>query len=143
MDRYTEFADRMNEKRQERTAMYAGLVLSGFLTGFFPSTVVTAQVNLPITYTWSACMIASASLCLYGSITDKWIGEFSGIPLLASVLTFYAGAIGFSAYDDRNLIVLAFGLILFSFALGLMARWQDVRVIKRQAVEQGRQAEGG
>lgn len=143
MDRYAEYVSQMNEKRVERTFMYAGLVLSGLFTSLYPSAVVTDQVGTLVTYAWSACMIGSALTCLYGSYTDKWIGEFSGIPLLATVIAFYSGALFFSAYDSGNYLVLAFGFILISFSLGLVARWKDVRDVKRQAVELGLQDDRG
>ncbi len=143
MDRYTEYANLMTKRRHERTAMYAGLVLSGVFTALYPSTVVTDQVGTVVTYFWSAAMISSAVTCTYGSFTDKWIGEFSGIPLLAAVLAFYSGALFLSIRENGNLLVVAFAFILLSFSFGLIARWQDVRSVKREAVSQGNEDERG
>lgn len=119
----------MGIRRVGRILMYGGLVLSGLFLSFRPSRVVTDSVPSWVATAWALCMIVSALICFAGAMTDRWIGEFAGIPLLSSVMALY----GLSALsvvwnsEPENLTLLAFSLILLSFSAGLLARWRDVQ----------------
>lgn len=121
----------LSVRRMGRIAMYGGLVASGTLLIFYPSQLVDSQVSHVIGLSWSISMVISSFICFVGSVTDRWIGEYAGIPLLASVIALY----GISAFAgaDGSLTLVAFGLLITSFAAGLAARWQDVRAIKHVA----------
>ena len=119
----------MGIRRVGRVLMYGGLVLSGLFLSLHPSRLVTASVPAWVATAWAICMIVSAGICFFGAVTDRWIGEFSGIPLLSSVMALY----GLSALsvvrttEPENLTLFGFSLILLSFSAGLLARWRDVQ----------------
>lgn len=117
-------------RRIGRVIMYFLLTGAGVMTTLYPSDIVKAQVGGNVVVAWSVAMTISAAICLYGAITDRWIGEYTALPLLGSVLGLY----GFSvilASDSDSLPRFAFGLIVLSYASGLAARWKDVREIKK------------
>jgi len=116
--------------------MYGGLILSGIFAAIDPSRLVTEQISALMALLWAVAMSVSAAICFYGSLTDQWIGEFTGIPLLASVLALYGGSAVLSS-EDEGLVLLAYGLVVLSFAAGLIARWRDVREIKNNATDMG------
>jgi len=126
-------------RRVERICKYAGLVVAGVFLTISPAPLVRDQVSVHVQYTFSACLTASALMCLWGSWTDRWIGEYGGIFLLTSTMWFYGGtaALAWWPYrDDKNALYLAgFSLILISFGFSLLARWKDVRRVKLQASE--------
>lgn len=112
--------------------MYLGLVLSGIFATIDPSRLVTEQVPPIVPVLWAVGMALSATCCLIGSLTDMWIGEYTGIPLLGAVLGLY-GVSAVLAAGPGNLILTAYGCVVLSFAFGLGARWTDVRSIKQNA----------
>jgi hypothetical protein len=132
----------MKRRRNLRIPMYAGLVASGIFAVVDPSELVSMQVSRLVAVVWSLAMIVSAGMCLYGSVTDKWIGEYSGLPLLASVLALYGGSAMLSV-EEGGFIILAYGLAMISFAFGLCARWKDVRLIKHHSEAGGPERNGG
>lgn len=127
---------RMRRERLFRFFMYLGLVVSGIFATLYPSELVADQVVSVVVRFWATGMVLSAAICLYGALTDKWIGEFSGIPLLASVIAMYGLSAIFSGGEG---FVIGLGFVILSFSAGLVARWFDVRKIKRQAVGDGRE----
>lgn len=117
-------------RRMGRVLMYAGLAVSGVLATIFPSKLVSDEVTHVVATIWAVCMIVSALICLYGAVTDRWIGEYTGLPLLASVLALYGGS-ALAASDSESLPLLAYGILVLSFAFGLSSRWKDVSEIKK------------
>jgi len=118
-------------RRITRVVMYVGLFLAGLITTIYPSSLVIDQVGGVVVIFWSVSMMFSSALCAYGSFTDRWIGEYSGIPLLASVLALYGiSAITSSVKIDSGPL-LAYGVVVLAFASGLAARWKDVSDIKK------------
>jgi hypothetical protein len=110
--------------------MYSSLVLSGIFLMFDPSRIVTLAVPSWVGQAWTICMVASALICLYGAVTDRWLGEYTGIPLLASVMLMYGGsALSVAKDEPNNTTLIGFGLILVGFGCGLWARWKDVETL--------------
>lgn len=126
--------------RWTRAAMYFGLVLSGIFATFSPSSLVEEQVGTFVVTLWAVSMMISAAICLYGSITDRWIGEYTGIPLLAMVLALY-GLSAILAAGRDSVPLFAYGLVVISFSFGLIARWRDLEAIKNAPTQEG--SEGG
>lgn len=110
--------------------MYVALILAGVLTLFVPFEAIEDQVEPLVVKSWSLGLAISSISCAWGSLTDRWIGEYVGLPLLASVFGIWAFAILIAGGLD-NLPVTVFGLIILGFASGLVARWRDVQAIKR------------
>ena len=123
-------------RRIERAFGYLFISLAGVFLTFEPSKIIGENVSTVIELSWSISMIISGLICLYGSVTDKWIGEYAGAPLLLSVMFLYAAACVRSAWGE-SLPLFAFGLIVAAYGWSLWGRWKDVRAIKRQAVALG------
>lgn len=118
--------------RKVRAVMYLLLVLAGLAAILSPSSLVQSQVGGAIVFVWSSALVISASLALYGALTDKWFGEYTGLPLLAASLSLY----GFSALISAGghlSALLAYGLVVIAFSVGLLARWLDVRDEKKRS----------
>lgn len=115
--------------RVARIVMYALLTAAGTLTLLFPSEVVRDQVGSLVSYAWGACFALSSAGALFGTLLDRWLGEYTFLPLLFTVLFFYGSAAVIGS-DSDSLPRLAFGLLIIGFSAGLVARWQDVRDIK-------------
>lgn len=142
MDQGEVLLSRSGKLRLLRGMMYAGLAISGILATMDKSSIVVAQVSFTVAILWSVAMAVSAVICLAGAITDRWIGEFSGLPLLVAVIAMYSIAAVGSAWENKDLFHLAFGFFAFSYGVGLAARWEDVRSIKKAASEGGANEEG-
>lgn len=130
----------MDFERGLRGLMYLGLIFSGIFITLDPSELVARQVSDTVAYFWSISMALSALICACGAITDRWIGEFTGLPLLISVLAFY-GISAILAYNVSGFLVVGYGLTMIAFALGLIGRYRDVRKIRVQA-SRGTEGEG-
>lgn len=118
--------------RGARALMYGCLVFAGVCAMFFRSDLVDRQVGPVVNFIWAVCMAISSSICLYGALSDKWIGEYSGLPLLFSVLGLYGLSALFGA-DWNPSPLFGYGLIVVGFSSGLIARWQDVLDAKKRA----------
>lgn len=118
-------------RRGWRIPMYAGLVVSGVFATIDPSRLVIRQVSFVVAILWAVAMIVSALICLFGALTDRWIGEYTGLPLLASVLALYGGSALLSYSAETGFVILAYGAVVISFSFGLMARWVDVKLVKK------------
>lgn len=132
-------------RRFGRVLMYSGLVLSGVFLIIEPSQLTVEQVGKVWALAWAVGIIIGAVISLYGAIRDEWIGEFSGIPLLAAALGMY-GLSALAGVDDSgvtNYVLLAFGFIVLSFTAGLCARWRDVQNIMRLSLHGVNQNKGG
>lgn len=127
---------KMDKARVMRIFMYGALVPSGVFAFLDPSKLVTEQVSYIVANAWAVCMVVSAGICLYGAITDKWIGEFTGLPLLVAVVALYGGS-SILSYNEGKFILIAYGLTMVAFACGLLARWNDVRKIRANAAVEG------
>lgn len=129
-----EYNRRHRNRQFERAFMYAGLMFSGVFLTLSPSAFIVHKVSLPVQYFWSGGMVLGAAVCCWGAITDRWLGEFSGIFMLIGTLWFYGG-MAFLAWrlNSSDYTVLGFSFILVSFGFGLLARWQEVRRVKQQA----------
>lgn len=132
VDAVQDFLDKHEVVRWWRGLMYVCFTASGVFASVAPSRLVTEEVGSTVALCWALCMIVSSLICLYGPVTDRWIGEYAGIPLLAAVVALY----GLSAIFDvdwgnvETYILVAYGLTVCGLSAGLSARWLDVRAIK-------------
>lgn len=111
--------------------MYAFLAAAGAGLCVSPSALVGEAVWAPVGYFWSVSLLVSGLGAFVGSLTDRWVGEFSFLPLLWTTLAFYGAVLLIKA--DGDWTVIAFGYLVLGFSAGLIARWQDVRDIKKAA----------
>ena len=115
--------------------MYGLLVLAGILALLSPSELVQNQVGGFVVFIWSSFLVVGAASCLYGAITDKWIGEYSGLWNVMATLALY----GLSAIAGAGLHLsplFAYGLVVVGFSAGLLARGFDVRDEKKRSEEE-------
>lgn len=111
--------------------MYALLVGSGILITVEPSQLVIDQLGSTRTSIWGVFWSLGAAICFYGAFSDRWIGEYSGIPLLGSVIGLYGLSALYGGVKTDSVLLFAFGLLILGFAFGLHARWRDVQSIVR------------
>ncbi len=141
VDRDVSIVRRQEVRRIGRVLMYAGLVVAGIFNLLFPSTLVDGQVPPSTAVAWALGMTVTAFICFLGSITDRWLGEYSGLPLLIAILVLYSGS-AWASVTFETMPLLAYGMFIFSFACGLFARWRDVQATKVEASLQGSQSKG-
>jgi hypothetical protein len=132
-DQVQEFLRTYKVRRVGRVTEYVGLSVAGIMLTFNPATIVSAHVSTPGTIFWSVSMAITGTMAAWGSITDRWLGEYAGLPLLAASMWVYGGAVILDVNHHFNWILLAFGIIVFSFGSNLIARWRDVQAIKGYA----------
>jgi len=82
-----------------------------------------------LVYLWATFLLVGGLLCAYGAVTDRWIGELAGLPLISSAWGVYFVVLALSRTVSGAAAALAFGAV----ALILLARWQDVSRVRREA----------
>lgn len=73
----------------------------------------------------AAFLLVGGALALFGAITHKWVGEFTGLPLLISAFGVFA-ILNFTqgGFDAAPWLVTANGCILVSVSCLIVARWR-------------------
>lgn len=80
---------------------------------------------------WAGLMVVASLFCAWGAATERWVGEYVGlIPLSAVAAAFGIAALG------RGHVGWAGGLFLIGFFWVLIARWQEVALIRIEAERQ-------
>lgn len=118
--------------RASRVSGYAILALSGLVSLFIPPASVSeaSQQTQVVLSAWSLLMVVAGALCAYGAATDRWIGEYIGlIPLGMVALAYAVSALA------RGSVGWAGGLFLVGFFLALFSRWQEVALLRAQAIQ--------
>lgn len=82
----------------------------------------------------SAFLALGGVLACIGCVTERWVGEYIGIPLLTSSFTVFGVIQSASALHVAPLAALANLAILVGVSLGLWGRWREVRAVYRLAV---------
>ena len=75
-----------------------------------------------ISHWFAAFMAVGGLLAALGTVTMRWVGEYTGLPLLVPALA--AFALGVADHGEGSLPTTASALILTSIALILTARWR-------------------
>ena len=79
--------------------------------------------------------IVGGALSGFGAITDRWYGEYCGLPLLASVFGVYGiGALALARANQWT--SLAGGFAFLAIAVLFCARWAQVGGVRRAAQNQ-------
>jgi hypothetical protein len=113
-------------RRGVRFAKYLMLLLAGGIAFATPSAVLTSVIGLMV-YAWATFLFVGGALCLLGVVTDWWIGEFVGIiPIFTAMFMFGVVFLSTGLEGGANPSRIVFGLVFFSFAAFLIARWIDV-----------------
>jgi hypothetical protein len=121
-------------------ASYTGLTLTGLWFITEPSSLLATAMGTTI-YVWALFLIVGGVLCLVGTITRLWIGEFTGLTLL-----FFGNAawafvlIGLAFSPQANNTSAKYGLALLSLSLSAFAyRWGEIREKVRGAAAVGKE----
>jgi hypothetical protein len=133
MDKSEDLLRYYGVRRYTRAVMYLSLILSGILTLFIPFESIETEVGRTAAYAWAVSLSLSSIICAWGALTDRWIGEYVGLPLLTMVFFIHALSILITSGAEGNLPLAVYGLLIFAFTCGLSARWRDVQCIKWEA----------
>jgi hypothetical protein len=82
-----------------------------------------------LVYLWAAFLLIGGVACALGSVTGRWFGELTGLPLISSAFGVYFVVLGLSFTVRGGAASLAMGAI----ALILISRWQDVNRLRVEA----------
>jgi hypothetical protein len=119
-------------RRPVRAAAFALLAAGGIAALAWPPPAVQAATSpaAALAFVWAAMLILGGVCSAAGAITDRWLGEYVGLWPLITVFAIY----GVSAFaSSRGLVAVAGGCVLTAVAGLLLARWQDVALIRREA----------
>lgn len=119
-------ANRPFVRRALRIWMYGMLGVAG-VAGLYVQSPTLANALGIMTYAWAIFLILGGLCGLVACITDRWIFEFAGLPLLVSALTVYGLALVF--FPPLTSAKIAIGALMLSSAAGLATRWRDLWVL--------------
>lgn len=119
---------RDRRRRAVRVAGYMMMAAGGALAYAIPVTSIQASTGW-LVYVWASFLLAGGILSGYGALTDRWIGEFLGLPLISSAFAVYFVVLALARTVSGAAAALAFGAV----SLFLWARWQDVSTIRQEA----------
>jgi hypothetical protein len=112
---------------------YALMALAGVAAMAWPAPSVRAATNPTagaLVYVWAALLIVGGVACALGAATDRWLGEYAGLWPLVTTFAVYGVALVFSSWGTPGY---AGGLALLSIATLMVARWQVVALVRREA----------
>lgn len=118
-----------SRRRITRILMYGFLAAGAIVSAIAPSAVLVEQSNSTIAIVWSFSFGIAALTCLVGSIFDRWIAEYTMLPLLATTLIAFGIAMVGQAQGDVGWRIIPYAFFFSAFALGLIARWRDVQAL--------------
>lgn len=113
-------------RRATRVAGYVLLAITGALAMVWPSPTVAA-VTGPLVFVWAGFLVVGGAVAAWGAATDRWLGEYTGLPLLFVVCVIYALIV----LVPGRLPSLTAAALLLGVAAVLGARWQDVAALRR------------
>jgi HAMP domain-containing protein len=118
-------------RRAARFAGYALIAVCGLAAMLWPPPSVSRTANSLI-WVWIVSILAGGVACAVGAGLDVWLGEYVGLwPLITAFAVF-----GISALATGQLVSIAGGTCLLAIAFWLLARWQEVAVLRREADRQ-------
>lgn len=129
----TRFLRGLTRRRITRVLMYGLITAASVIATLAPSQVLVDQSSNAFGTVWSIAFGAAALTCMIGSIFDRWIAEYTMIPLLASSFMVFGVAMVGQAQADEAWRIVPYALFFSAFALGLVARWRDVQSLLRVA----------
>lgn len=118
-------------RRWSRMGMYGFLSASGLSSVLYPELLVSNQVGQSTIILLSLAVSIGGLVACGGTVSDRWIAEYTILPVLLSALAVYGVSALFAASQQGAPQLTAYGFLLIGFALGLYARWRDVRAISK------------
>lgn len=118
--------------RPRRPARFLGYVLiavSGLGAILWPPPSISTAATGPLVYAWIAFLVIGGGACAVGAGLDMWLGEYIGLWFLMTAFAVF----GISALATGRLVSVAGGTCLLAVTFWLLARWQEVAVLRREA----------
>jgi hypothetical protein len=112
-------------------AGYAMMAAAGAVAFAIPLSSIQASTGW-LVYVWAGFLLLGGLLCGWGAVTDRWIGELTGLPLISSAWGVYFVVLSLTRTVSGLAAALAFGAV----ALLLVARWRDISTVRREADRQ-------
>lgn len=109
--------------RIARGIQYLGLTAAGVGLLSTPTLLLKSTLGT-VVYGWAAFLTLGGTLCLLGTVTKVWAGEFTGLTLLITANAVWGGAlIGVGGNSAK------YGTVLVAWAFGLVAR--ELQIIEK------------
>lgn len=109
-----------------RTTAYFLMTVAGVLLVFSP--VMWRELGI-IALIMSIFLMVGGFMAFLGAITERWAGEFMGIPLLSSSFFVFGLITSVSNLESAPFIAGANFALLVAVAATLLARWREVKAI--------------
>lgn len=119
--------DTHQRRRPWRVAFYTCLGLGGAIMIYDPTRSLAEQGVL-IRWIWGIFLVAGAIFSIYGTVKDRWLPEWAGLPLQGFTM---AGLVWALIAAGGNTARIAFALFLSSIVVMLAGRWWDLFVLGR------------
>lgn len=115
-------------RRGVRVASYAMMAAAGAVAYAIPVSSIKSSTGW-LVYVWASFLLLGGALSALGALTDRWIGELAGLPLISSAFGVYFVVLALTRTVSGAAAALVFGAV----AIFLWARWQDVSTIRQEA----------
>ena len=116
--------------RALRAVAYLLMGTAGLLLMVSP--IIRAEMGF-VGWLMALFLLLGGALSAGGSATDRWVGEFTGLPLLASSFMVFAVISTIDSLEAAPLIAVANLSLLLAVGLGLLARWREVKAVQRMS----------
>lgn len=113
--------DSHRRRRPLRVLAYSLLAAGAGVLLADPTRSLQGQ-GIAIRWVWSGFLLAGTLLAIYGSIRDRHLGEFIGLPLLITALAVFVVLLS-AAHTTGSI---AFAFIIASLVVVMTSRWLDL-----------------
>lgn len=123
-------------RRYAYALAYLLMACAGVAAAYWPAPSVRTATGggiSPQLYVWDAFLLVGGLASGFGAVTDRWVGEYIGLPLLVAVFGVYGVSAFFTALASESPASIAGGMALSSIALLFIGRWRDLGMIRRTA----------
>lgn len=117
------------------TTAYLIFTIVGALIWFSP---VVVDIYGPAIRTLALFLVVGGGFSALGAATQRWAGEFAGLPLLAVAFLSFGLEASVDTYEYAPLLATANLLLLSALALLMGVRWRAVFAVYRMARGVGR-----
>ena len=123
----------ITKRRVSRVFMYGLVTIAAGIGIVSPSKVLMDQSSGALSLVWAIAFGVASLTCMIGSIFDRWIAEYTMIPLLSSSFMMFGVAMIGQAHQEEAWRIVPYALFFGAYSLGLVARWRDVQSLLRVA----------
>jgi len=126
----------MSAIRWSRVIAYFAIAGSGIAAVVSPPASVAAATHHGLVlYAWAILLAVSSTVCAFGALSDRWVGEYIGLaPLALSAAVFAFSSLA------RGSTGVAGGAFLIGFFWILASRWQEVALLRIESTRRAKQA---